>query len=279
MKSFFDECKHDSVSEERSLKGRVEQRDSWYVADQFKQLDKPGPRYIIEERWKRFGDILLHYLKNISFHGTIGQLRYLDAGCGDGINLQWASGFFKNNHIDVKLTGLDYNPLRVGRVVEKQLTGNTYIASLLYMPFGDSTFDIVLCNHVLEHIRSYPKALTEIGRVLKPGGLFIIGVPNEGCFLAKLRNRVIQRSILKNTDHINFFRLETLNEALRKAGFDIMRVYNEGFFLPHLWVHYLVAYFSLGRKLLSMLGKLFPGQSAGLTVYAVRPREPVAYNK
>jgi ubiquinone/menaquinone biosynthesis C-methylase UbiE len=250
---------------------QIEKGNSWYVADQFEQLDKPGTRVIIEQRWKCFGRVLRHYLKNRVSHDKAGPLRYLDAGCGDGINLQWTSGFFRKQCIDVRVTALDYNSLRIDRVKQKQLAKETQVASLLEMPFSDSTFDIVLCSHVLEHIEQYHKALTEILRILKPGGLLLLGVPNEGCFFAQLRNKVIQRSILRKTDHINFFRSNTINEALLNTGFNVVKIYREGFFLPHFWVQYVLNCFILGGKLLSILGQVFPSQSGGIIVYAIKP--------
>ena len=45
------------------------------------------------------------------------------------------------------------------------------------MPFADNTFDAVLCNHVLEHVRDDIQAMKEINRVLKPGGFAIMQVP------------------------------------------------------------------------------------------------------
>lgn len=45
------------------------------------------------------------------------------------------------------------------------------------IPFPENTFDVVLCNHVLEHVRDDIKAMREIHRVLKPGGFSILLVP------------------------------------------------------------------------------------------------------
>lgn len=45
------------------------------------------------------------------------------------------------------------------------------------MPFAENQFDVVLCNHVLEHVQDDIKAMREIQRVLKPGGYAILQVP------------------------------------------------------------------------------------------------------
>ena len=45
------------------------------------------------------------------------------------------------------------------------------------IPFGENHFDVVLCNHVLEHVQDDIKAMSEIRRVLKPGGWAIMQVP------------------------------------------------------------------------------------------------------
>lgn len=45
------------------------------------------------------------------------------------------------------------------------------------MPFDDNRFDVVFCNHVMEHVKDDIKSMKEIFRVLKPGGFAIIQIP------------------------------------------------------------------------------------------------------
>jgi SAM-dependent methyltransferase len=45
------------------------------------------------------------------------------------------------------------------------------------IPFPDNTFDVILCNHVLEHIPDDRKAMRELHRVMKPDGWAILQVP------------------------------------------------------------------------------------------------------
>ena len=50
-------------------------------------------------------------------------------------------------------------------------------ADLCNLPFESNTYDLILCNHVLEHIPNDKLAMKEIYRVLKQGGTAILQVP------------------------------------------------------------------------------------------------------
>ncbi|WP_025664960.1 class I SAM-dependent methyltransferase [Aquimarina megaterium] len=52
-------------------------------------------------------------------------------------------------------------------------------ADICNLPFADSEYDIIFCNHVLEHIRDDTAAMQEILRVLKPGGMAILQIPQD----------------------------------------------------------------------------------------------------
>jgi ubiquinone/menaquinone biosynthesis C-methylase UbiE len=47
-------------------------------------------------------------------------------------------------------------------------------ADILDLPFENESFDIIFCNHVLEHIEDDAKAMSELYRVLRPGGWGIL---------------------------------------------------------------------------------------------------------
>ena len=61
--------------------------------------------------------------------------------------------------------------------------------------YKSNMFDIILCNHVSEHIPNVNKALSELKRILKPKGILILNVPNEGCLMANLRNKIFQKNV------------------------------------------------------------------------------------
>ena len=125
---------------------------------------------------------------------------------------------------------------------------------------------MIICNHVLEHIPNDRAALNEIHRVLKDYGIFILGVPNEGCLIAQLRNHIVQPGIARTTDHVNFYSEETIGQRLQDAGFRILHIEREGFFTPHLRLNSIMVERGFGRKTLSILQQLMPSQCAGLIV-------------
>jgi Methylase involved in ubiquinone/menaquinone biosynthesis len=52
-------------------------------------------------------------------------------------------------------------------------------ADICNLPFKDNSYDVVFCNHVLEHIPDDTKAMQELYRVLKPGGFGIFQIPQD----------------------------------------------------------------------------------------------------
>lgn len=52
-------------------------------------------------------------------------------------------------------------------------------ADICNLPFDDNSYDLILCNHVLEHIPDDTKAMQELYRVLKPGGMGIFQIPQD----------------------------------------------------------------------------------------------------
>lgn len=52
-------------------------------------------------------------------------------------------------------------------------------ADICNLPFEDNQYDLILCNHVLEHIPDDTKAMQELYRVMKPGGMGIFQIPQD----------------------------------------------------------------------------------------------------
>ena len=252
-------------------RGQIASGNRWYFADQFhSQLGSRGRRMVIENRWRLFGDMIREWRRRRNHTGAVA---VLDAGCGDGINLVGLRRIAAADGSPMRTIGVDYNLLRLGRARKLDLGARLQAASLYQLPFQAAAFDIVLCNHVVEHLPDPARALSELFRVLRPGGLAIVGVPNEGCLMARLRNRIVQRSISRTTDHVNFFTDTTLVHALTAAGLRVRRVERETFFFPHSYINAGLNEFGAGHWLMATLRRLFPSQAGGLIVASERPAD------
>ena len=250
---------------------QIEEGNCWYTDDQFAvQLGTPSSKFVVENRWRIFSEAIDRWIQRNQTDRGKQTIHILDAGCGDGINLFGLHQALKKHSWDIQLFGIDYNPLRVTRAQELDGVAGLLQGSLSCLPFSSETFDIILCNQVLEHIYDDLAALQEVNRILRQDGILILGVPNEGCLLGRLRNQVFQPSILKTTDHFNFYSEKSLTEILEKAGFDIQRIEREGFFNPHFKLHGFLLNKSWGRRLVCNLGKLIPSQAAGIFAIALR---------
>jgi SAM-dependent methyltransferase len=95
--------------------------------------------------------------------------RILDAGCGSGRNLVELSGFGT-------VVGLEPSP-RGAEVARARGVGEVVVAGIGAMPFEDSSFDLITCLDVLEHIEDDLGALRELRRVARPGGILLITAP------------------------------------------------------------------------------------------------------
>lgn len=245
----------------------------WYVDEQAPaQLGTRGRRRVIEYRWRVFGEMVDAWQVG-SDHGKA--LTVLDAGCGDGINLVGLGSIAAERGLRIRLRGVDYNPVRLARARQSAARPSLQLGSLCRLPFVDGAFDVVLCNHVIEHVPDLTGALSELSRVLSPAGLLIVGVPNEGCVLARLRNQVIQPSIGRTTDHVQFFTERTLCDALEASGLRARRVERETFFFPCSYVNIGCTELGIGHWLMSALRHLFPSQAGGLIVACEKPRADV----
>ena len=143
---------------------------------------------------KYIGNIDLFLLDQILKGRFNGQMKILDAGCGEGRNLQ----YFLNERYDI--FGIDNNPasLRMVRYVARSMNISSYAerfvqASLEAIPFPDKYFDAAICISVLHFADSDEKFLRmirELGRILKTSGLLIIGMLTDiGTGLSMAENR------------------------------------------------------------------------------------------
>ena len=105
--------------------------------------------------------------------------RVLDVGCGRGLLLR----AFQRRGCDVLGTEFSDGACRFAREVLKI---PVRVGLLHELDFPDRSFDVVVMWHVLEHVSDPRPTLAEVSRILRPGGIFLVGVPDFGSPEARL---------------------------------------------------------------------------------------------
>jgi ubiquinone/menaquinone biosynthesis C-methylase UbiE len=140
-----------------------------------------------------------------------------------------SSGEFLMASIEMgwKASGIEPSTAGVEAAQSKGL--NVVQSTAERLPFADEQFDIVHSNHVFEHLADPQRAANEAFRVLKPGGLILIEVPNQFDNIQFFRDRMFNRIVVRERNirsihHLYFFSKRTLAILLRNAGFTDIKI-------------------------------------------------------
>ena len=88
--------------------------------------------------------------------------------------------------------------------------------------FTGSEFDVIIMNHVIEHLSDPIGVLKKIRRLLNPKGIFIIGTPDFDSAAARRYGSNFR--LLHDPTHISLFSSDSMHRCLRDHGFKIMEV-------------------------------------------------------
>lgn len=162
----------------------------------------------------------------------VGEGKVLDVGCNTGYLLS------KFNLLPELLFGVDIasKPIKIASNLIKR--GNFCVADVRKLPFKSNTFDYLLCTEVLEHIIEGDEVAKECYRVLKPGGIALLIVPNGKGAAGKYM-----------VPHIRFFTFKELINLLKEAGFEIVSGQKYGLYVPVVSTFSLMLSYMSGRKL------------------------------
>ena len=138
--------------------------------------------------------------------------KVLDIGCGHGFLLR----AFQQQGCEVLGTEFSDGACRYAREV---LNIPVRVGLLQDLNFPDQSFDVVVMWHVLEHVSDPRPTLAEISRILKPGGLFLVGVPNSDSLEARLTKASWFH--LDVPRHLSHHSPDSLEKALKIAGLQL----------------------------------------------------------
>lgn len=163
--------------------------------------------------------------RSVLRHRQSGKI--LDIGAGTGVLLSTFQPEFQGTGVELGSEA---------RKFANTQNLNVIAADLSSLPFADASFDVITLIDVLEHLAKPVENLKEIDRVLKPGGLFYVKVPNYRSQLYK--QKVLQflglskEGIMANYIHINHFSPPALMNMLEKMGFETL---DRGFSESEVW--------------------------------------------
>ena len=164
---------------------------------------------------------------NVNPEGTM-----LDLGCGEGRHIFGVMEQFP----DLKCIGLDPHI----ESLEKAKEGLEFLESIsnrktsflsgsaYSLPFNDNSFDVIFCNHVLEHVQDDTKAMKELFRVMKKGGMGIFQVPQDLNRDITFEDNSItdpkeRAKIFGQYDHVRVYGRDYFDK-LRSIGFNVEEV-------------------------------------------------------
>jgi SAM-dependent methyltransferase len=144
-----------------------------------------------------------------------GPGRLLDVGCGIGTELRVARE--RGWHA----TGIE---LAAASLAIARDDGLDVIGEPLgQVPLPPASFDLVTVNHALEHIPHVRPVLDEVRRVLRPGGLLFVSVPNLDAWQHRLRLDRLG-GLAFGDDHFLFFTPAALRRLLATDGFAVLEL-------------------------------------------------------
>lgn len=153
----------------------------------------------------------------VSFVRELGPVdRALDLGCGDGrLTAQLRA---------TELVAADVSPLALSRAGAR--VPGARLVELdpdVPLPLPDCGFDLVLCAETIEHVRDVQALLSEVRRVLVPGGTLAVTTPAHGRATGlSILARGFERHFDPLSPHLRFLTRRSLKARLGELGFDVV---------------------------------------------------------
>ncbi len=189
---------------------------AWYD-ESMQEFDVPEGTLPQGKSWQRHEQRITHMLQQAraQLAGHSDPVMFLDVGCSSGSVLAVA------RQCGFTIHGVEPAPKAAetaGRIEDAEVF-NGFLHEAQY---PDNHFDIITLFEVIEHLTDPISLIREIGRILKPGGLLLIGTGNAGSWTVQaLGNRWEYFDIKRHGGHISFFTPESMALLAEKSGLEL----------------------------------------------------------
>lgn len=177
---------------------------------------------IVDAYVARFGPITDEVANVLKDRVAAPARTVLDLCCGQGRLAAMLS------EAGAKVTGVDISPAMLSLAARAAPDATLREADAADLPFDDASFDAVACNFGMMHLPDQPRALSEVRRVLRPGGRFVMATwvgpeasPAFGTVLGAIKAHADLAAAPVQPDLFAFARPETAEEMMSGAGLRI----------------------------------------------------------
>jgi ubiquinone/menaquinone biosynthesis C-methylase UbiE len=206
--------------------------------DGYNWLKKRGE---YKDEWKRKMDLIESKIKNKIV---------LDAGCGTGGAINYFSNFCK------EIYGIDISRENIEKAKEKYKNKNLFfqVDNVEKISFDESTFDVVYSRWVIEHLKNPKKFIDETYRILKPGGVLILWVPNVKNPIGVLTKMIpfamqikikgmLERKTIEDVEHYKcYYRANSVSRLDQLVKNEFKRGYVERFDTPDYFIYHKILF-------------------------------------
>ncbi|MEE2886034.1 MAG: class I SAM-dependent methyltransferase [Planctomycetota bacterium] len=139
--------------------------------------------------------------------------------------------------------------------------------------FPDGHFDVVHANEVMEHVDDIIPLLTEMRRVLRPGGLIVLRTPNHRSWTARAVGARWRHYGVAEIGHVGFFTPQTFRKLFEAQRIDLLAIQTHHFSLRDRWSDETPVIGGLCRVVYKLIGLLATatGQGERLMVWGRKP--------
>ncbi len=208
--------------------------------------------------------------------GSSGQVDLVDVGVFNGVSRRYIevhpeAALIRYNAVDLFPHGREI-VYRHNDWIFHQMDLEQGIPGL-----GSGRFDVVICEQVLEHLHRFEPTLSDIGRILAPGGLLVVGVPIFPHGVHLIRKHVVPVTdrilrVKKVRGHVQAFSQRTFLRAFRQhCGLDIFavrgfRIASEGIMTP---LEHTRIWWWINRR----FGEIVPWLCTEIQILATKPAD------
>ena len=172
-------------------------------------------------RWSMYWFARRYYAALVRRYAPDGGGALLELGSGLGDLLALLQDDFRCVGIDLIDRGIERTHINAPRAVALQQD----VEDL--SEFAADEFGVVVGLHVVEHLRDPRATIDEVGRILRPGGLFLFATPNPVYRLRRHKDPTTD-AIGKDPTHINVHPPAVWRSWVESSGFDVLQHFGDG---------------------------------------------------